>query len=228
MSRKLERAAAAAVAAMMVFTVSGAFAQDPVQGAENRVEAAAGAPLVSQESSQQEIASVPADAIRFVSRAVVQPLPAETEQAAADSWQPEDRPASLSALVDATPVSGEMSKDMRCLASAIYFEARGEPLLGQLAVGRVIVDRASSDRFPSSYCGVVYQPSQFSFVRRGSMPPVDTSSPAWRNARAIARIAHEDLWESPAKGALFFHAASVQPGWRLKRVGRISSHVFYR
>ena len=92
----------------------------------------------------------------------------------------------------------------------------------------MIVDRASSDRFPSSYCGVVYQPSQFSFVRGGSMPPIDTSSGAWRNARAIARIAHEDLWESPAKGALFFHAAWVKPGWRLKRVGRISSHVFYR
>jgi len=229
MSRKLERAAAIAVVATMVFTVSGAFAQDPVLGAENGHEAA-GSPSVSQ-GIAQEIAGqdIVQGAIRFVSREVVQPLPVETAPAEYAADEPEGSPAStLHALVEAMPVSGELSRDMHCLAGAIYFEARGEPLLGQLAVGRVVIERASSDRFPSSYCGVVYQPSQFSFVRRGSMPAIDTASPAWRNAQAIAKIAHEDLWESPAKGALFFHATSVKPGWRLTRVGRVSSHVFYR
>jgi spore germination cell wall hydrolase CwlJ-like protein len=117
---------------------------------------------------------------------------------------------------------------MECLAGAIYFEARGEPLSGQLAVGRVIVDRTESRRFPTSYCGVVYQPAQFSFVRGGRMPPINQASRAWQEARAIAVIADRDLWESPAKGALFFHAAHVKPGWKLQRVAQINTHVFYR
>ena len=60
--------------------------------------------------------------------------------------------------------------------------------LGQLAVGRVIVARSRSGRFPNSYCGVVYQPSQFSFVRGGRMPSINMDSRHWRNAVAIALI----------------------------------------
>jgi spore germination cell wall hydrolase CwlJ-like protein len=75
---------------------------------------------------------------------------------------------------------------------------------------------------------VVYQRAQFSFVRGGRMPAIDTSSSAWRNAKAIARIAHEGLWDSPAEGALFFHAKYVNPRWRLTRVAQVSTHIFYR
>jgi spore germination cell wall hydrolase CwlJ-like protein len=75
---------------------------------------------------------------------------------------------------------------------------------------------------------VVYQPSQFSFVRRGAMPPIGKSTQAWRNAIAVARIAHSGAWTNPAEGALFFHAARVSPGWRLTRVARIDNHIFYR
>ena len=117
---------------------------------------------------------------------------------------------------------------MRCLAGAIYFEAKGESLPGQLAVGRVVVNRAKSGRFPDSYCGVVYQRSQFSFVRGRTMPAIRTNSQDWREAVAIARIADAGSWESPAEGALFFHATRVSPGWRLARVTRIDNHVFYR
>jgi spore germination cell wall hydrolase CwlJ-like protein len=147
----------------------------------------------------------------------VQPLPGADDDA-----------DTLAELVDRMPADGELSGDMECLADAIYFEARGEELAGQLAVGRVIVNRAQSGRFPTNYCGVVYQRGQFSFVRGGHMPRINTSSAAWRRAKAIAAIAHEGLWDSAAKGALFFHAAYVRPGWGLTRVARIDHHVFYR
>ena len=161
--------------------------------------------------------------VSFISQPVVQPLPGETAPTVEGG-----KAASLAELVSDMPVDEALSDDMQCLAGAIYFESRGEPLAGQLAVGDVIVNRAQSGRFPSTYCGVVYQPSQFSFVRAGRMPAIDTSSTAWRKAKAIARIAHEDLWDSPAEGALFFHAKSVRPGWHLTRVALISNHVFFR
>jgi len=66
------------------------------------------------------------------------------------------------------------SRELECLAGAIYFESKSESLQGQLAVGHVIANRAHSGRFPSSYCGVVFQRSQFSFVRGRSLPPIST------------------------------------------------------
>ena len=142
----------------------------------------------------------------------------------------EDAPeaASLAELVAQTPVPATLSKQMRCLAGAIYFESKGETLAGQLAVGRVVINRAVSGRFPNSYCGVVFQRSQFSFVRRGSMPHIRTSSHAWANAVRIAQIAVDNAWTNPAKGALFFHATYVSPRWSHHRVARIDNHIFYR
>ncbi len=165
---------------------------------------------------------------------IVTQLPAEAQitvaQAVEASQGPtiDDKPDSLAELVAAHTEPAELSNDMQCLAGAIYFEAKSETLAGQLAVGRVIVARAKSGRFPTSYCGVVYQPSQFSFVRGGSMPAIPKGSKAWKNAVAVAQIAHENSWSSPVEGALFFHAAYVDPDWRLRRVGRIDNHVFYR
>lgn len=176
-----------------------------------------------------DTAQEPADSnVVFVSEPVVQPL--DPEQVAADEAAnaAPQQAESLRALVADLESSAELSRDMRCLAGAIYFESKGEPLDGQLAVGRVIVNRADSGRFPSSYCGVVYQRAQFSFIRGGTMPRIDTASRSWRNAKAIAQIAHQDLWDSPAKGALFFHATYVNPRWRLTRVAQVENHVFYR
>ncbi|MFC0206215.1 cell wall hydrolase [Novosphingobium soli] len=161
-------------------------------------------------------------ATRFVSQPVVQALPAEaTEGETPDA-------DTLQELVSQQDAGDQLSSEMRCLAGAIYFEARGETLEGQLAVGRVIVNRARSGRFPSSYCGVVYQPSQFSFVRGRSMPRVPEASRDWQEAVAIAQIADDGAWKSEAKGALYFHAARVSPKWRLTRLARVDNHVFYR
>jgi N-acetylmuramoyl-L-alanine amidase len=138
------------------------------------------------------------------------------------------RAVSLASLVSSQPQSADLPRELNCLAGAIYFEAKSESLSGQLAVGRVIVARSKSGRFPNSYCGVVFQPSQFSFVRGGGMPGIARGSQQWRNAVAIAQIAHAGAWHSPVEGALYFHAAHVSPAWRLARVGRIENHVFYR
>lgn len=212
MRLKTRQAGALALAAMLGFTIagtggSGAFAQDG---------------LGANSTPQTAPAAQPAETgdVRFVSHEVVQPLPGAASAA--------DTADTLAELVDDMPPEAELSNDMQCLAGAIYFEARGEPLLGQLAVGRVIIDRAESGRFPDSYCGVVYQPGQFSFAHGGHMPRIDTSSTAWQNAKAIARIAHEDLWDSPAKGALFFHATGVRPHWGLTRLAQVDHHIFYR
>ena len=215
MSRKTRQAGAVALAAMLLFTIAGA------NGSGARAEEFSTGARTDPTTSEAL-----AGGVQFVSHAVVQPLPGELRNngtaISADSAD------TLADLVDDMPTDGEMSKDMSCLADAIYFEARGEPLKGQLAVGGVIINRAESGRFPSSYCGVVYQPGQFSFVHDGHIPEIDDSSPAWRRAKAIARIAHERLWDNPVKGALFFHAASVSPGWGRTRVAQVSHHVFYR
>jgi len=160
------------------------------------------------------------NAPRFYAEEVAQALP-ESEPADAGS---------LAELVETIPADAPLSRDLQCLAQAIYFEARGEPLAGQLAVGAVIVNRTTSGRYPSDYCSVVTQPGQFSFVHGGHIPSPDESSPAWMRARALAQIAHQDLWRSAAGDALFFHARYVHPGWARNKVAlaTIDSHIFYR
>ncbi|MDT9013569.1 cell wall hydrolase [Novosphingobium sp. APW14] len=165
-----------------------------------------------------------------ISQPVVQPLPqAEAPgDAAAAGADEAPRAVSLAELVAQQPEPADLSRELNCLASAIYYEAKSETLNGQLAVGRVIVARSKSGRFPDSYCGVVFQPSQFSFVRGNSLPATPKASRQWKNAVAVAQIAHEGTWRSPVEGALFFHAAYVSPGWRLTRMARVDNHVFYR
>lgn len=134
---------------------------------------------------------------------------------------------SLAALVDATPRPADIDAELRCLAGAVYFESRGESLVGQLAVAHVVINRAKSGRFPASLCGVVHQKSQFSFVRGGRMPAVRNAA-QWANAVAIAQIARDGSWKNNAPGALFFHARHVSPGWRKTRIAQIDNHIFYR
>ncbi len=135
----------------------------------------------------------------------------------------------LASLVAQLRSSEPGSRELECLAVGIYFESKSEPLSGQLAVGEVIANRANSNgRFPSSYCGVLFQRSQFSFVRGRSLPSVPRASRQWQTAVAIAKIVDQDLKASAAPKALFFHARRVSPGWKLKRVASIGNHIFYR
>ena len=150
-----------------------------------------------------------------------------------DTDEPDATPApahrDLAGLVADMRGTDAGSHEVECLAVGVYFESKSEPLAGQLAVGQVIANRANSGgRFPPSYCGVLFQRGQFSFVHGRSLPSVPRSSRQWQTAVAIAKIVDQDLKDSEVGNALFFHARYVSPGWRLKRVAAIGNHVFYR
>jgi spore germination cell wall hydrolase CwlJ-like protein len=160
-----------------------------------------------------------------------QPMAIPQEALVEESFDNQDNvinASSLAGLVRKQNTDNTLNEQEQCLAGAVYFESKGEELAGQLAVAKVVLERSESGRFPSSICGVVYQKSQFSFIRGGRMPPINKSGTQWRNAVAIAKIAMADTWESPVEGALFFHAKYVSPGWKLKRIGAVDQHIFYR
>src|SRR4051794_3322813 len=160
---------------------------------------------------------------------VQQVQPAE-EAAPAPATEPAvDRTEDLAAMVADLRGPEPGSRELECLATGVYFEAKSEPLAGQLAVGKVIANRAASGgRFPSTYCGVLFQRSQFSFVHGRSLPSVPHANKQWQTAVAIAKIINQGLKESAVGSALFFHARYVSPGWHLKRVASIGNHIFYR
>ncbi len=208
--------ALAAVAGLSFSSVDGAeaFAQD-----EDILSASEAA-----EADQIEfMPEAPAQEVTFVSEEMVQPIAEPVAPDAGDA-------GSLGELVASFDKDAELTEQMRCLAGAVYFESRGEPLQGQLAVAEVVINRASDARWPASYCGVVLQRAQFSFVRGGQIPRVNTSKATWHRAKAVAQIAHDNLWQSEASEAVYFHADYVSPRWsRAKtRVARIDTHVFYR
>jgi hypothetical protein len=136
----------------------------------------------------------------------------------------------LYALVDKFSTGAPLSDEANCIAVAVYHEARGESLEGQLAVAQVIKNRAMSGKYPSDWCGVVKQPWQFSFVRHGQFPSVDEGSDAWRKAVGITRLAVANAVPSVPKDCLWYHANYVAPRWsnNLRRVEQIGAHIFYR
>ncbi len=134
----------------------------------------------------------------------------------------------LSAMVSRLKSVTPSSREIECLAGAIYFESKSEPLAGQLAVGEVIANRAKSGRFASTFCGVVFQRGQFSFVRGHSMPGIARGGAQWKTAVAVANIVSAKLKSSSAPRALFFHATRVSPQWHATRVATIGNHIFYR
>jgi len=136
----------------------------------------------------------------------------------------------LYALVDKFATNAPLDQETNCLATAVYFEARGESLEGQLAVARVVMNRASSGRYATDWCGVVKQPAQFSFVRHGEFPSVDTNCDAWKKAEAVAELAAANIVPSVGPDVLWYHADYVAPSWRrsLQEVEQIGAHIFYR
>ena len=136
----------------------------------------------------------------------------------------------LYALVDKYSTGEVLSEEANCIATAVYFEARGESLEGQLAVARVIMNRAASGQYPASWCSVVKQPAQFSFVRHGRFPAIKTASAAWAKAQGVTRLAMADVIPSLSNDVLWYHANYVNPSWghRLSMAQKIGLHIFYR
>jgi hypothetical protein len=138
-------------------------------------------------------------------------------------------PRSLDELVATYVAPAALDADQDCLARAVYFEARGETLEGQLAVAQVVLNRAASGRYPPDVCAVVTQKAQFSFVRRGRLPEPNRKAETWHRAMAIAQNARERLASSIPANTLWYHAAYVAPVWgqRLTRTAQIGLHIFY-
>ena len=136
----------------------------------------------------------------------------------------------LYALVDKYSVGAPLDEQANCLATAVYFEARGESVEGQLAVARVVMNRAASGKYPPDWCSVVKQPWQFSFVRNGAFPAIATASAAWARAQGVARLAVANVVPSVDQDVLWYHATYVDPSWghRLNKVETIGAHMFYR
>lgn len=152
---------------------------------------------------------------------------------------PNNGAASSVDTADATPagmpVANLSDKDEHCLATAIYFEARGESAKGQTAVAEVILARTRTPGRPSTVCGVVYEGShrrsgcQFSFTCDRAKDVVRDQE-QWATAERIAEEVLSGDAKSVAGGATFYHADYVKPRWakRMVRVTQIGSHIFYK
>jgi spore germination cell wall hydrolase CwlJ-like protein len=127
-------------------------------------------------------------------------------------------------------------KAQKCLANAIYFEARGEPVRGQIAVAQVVMNRVFSGYYPNTVCGVVYQNAhrhlacQFTFACDG-IPDVVTEPEGWVRAKLIATMVLDGrLWLPEVGKATHYHAYWVRPSWvrTMHRLYRVGVHTFYR
>ena len=188
-----------------------------------RMPVAAAAAVIPAIENLPDTVPVPTATLKPATEAA----PDEVALSTAPSSAPGLAYASLAAAVAAQEAPGAMNSELECLAGAVYFESKGEPLSGQLAVAEVIINRTTSGRFPTTICSVVKQPGQFSFVRGGRIPAVGANA-QYRTATAIAKVALADAWDSPASDALYFHARRVSPNWGKARVATIGNHVFFR
>jgi spore germination cell wall hydrolase CwlJ-like protein len=135
------------------------------------------------------------------------------------------------------PESARAPAERRCLAEAIYFEARSEPIRGQLAVAQVVMNRLKNPAYPGSVCDVVYQNQhrrnacQFSFACDG-IREVIRDGGAWRTAQELANavLDGEAIWIEEVGTATHYHANYVRPNWagQMERMAQIGLHIFYR
>ncbi|MDO5646705.1 cell wall hydrolase [Paracoccus sp. (in: a-proteobacteria)] len=118
--------------------------------------------------------------------------------------------------------------DLDCMTEALYHEARGEGRVGQAAVAEVILNRVDDRRFPSTVCGVINQPRQFSYTIGGTKPMRNQT--AVRVARQVAENALSGAPRELTGGATYFHTPAVRPAWsnRFQRTVQIGRHIFYR
>lgn len=130
------------------------------------------------------------------------------------------------------------AQELSCLASNVYFEARGEPEAGQYAVAQVTMNRKAAASYPSSVCEVVHQKkwdsirkrfvAAFSWTELGELPA--PSGEEWARAQKVAEEVYDGERPEKLNGALYYHASRVRPSWakEKKLVARIGRHEFYK
>ena len=186
---------------------------------------------------------------RAVALASTTPAPADAipvEVAAANLALPDFAPRAVPSAPQSLPEAGTsryadlispeaMDREQRCLAEAVYFEARGEPEAGQAAVAQVVLNRVKSGLYPTNVCGVVYQNRhrfmgcQFSFACEGRSLRI-TDDGSWQTATRIAQsVIAGRTYLSEVGAATHYHADYVRPGWsrRLRKMDVIGRHIFY-
>ena len=134
------------------------------------------------------------------------------------------------------PPASFSAKEQKCLAEAIYYEARGESVKGQVAVAQVVLNRVRNPAYPGSICKVVYQNQnmlnacQFSFACDGQKHRV-TEKPQWRLAQQTAKaVTDGNIWLPEVGSSTHYHANYVKPYWRgsMHKLTQIGKHIFYR
>ena len=214
-----------------MLAASNQAAAAPVAAA-SLVQPAATQAAVRAAAQLPAVAATPAAAIARAPLSMAQAASASLAPVAAEALLLQRAGWPLYALADRYSAGAPLDEQANCIAVAVYHEARGETLEGQLAVAKVIMNRAASGRYPGSWCEVVKQPWQFSFVnpRTGDMPGVDAASDAWRKALGITRLAISGAVPTLSSDVLWYHADYVAPSWgrRLTRVDKIGAHIFYR
>ena len=129
----------------------------------------------------------------------------------------------------------KLTNEMKCLAEAIYFEARGEALEGQYAVGEVIINRVLSKDFPNSVCGVISEGAnrlnacQFSYNCDGKLETI-TEKKIYERILKLSQMLLEPSARFLTSGATFYHSKLVSPSWSKKfiKTNEIGNHVFYK
>jgi spore germination cell wall hydrolase CwlJ-like protein len=146
------------------------------------------------------------------------------------------RLAALTSPGGAAPDSGDSERELDCLALNVYWEARSEPPAGQMAVAAVVLNRVANPAFPDTICDVVMQGAehgrhrcQFSWHCDG-LDDTPRNPAAWEKALMVARLVLSGGEDDPSRGALWYHADHVRPGWSRKMavIARIGHHLFYR
>jgi spore germination cell wall hydrolase CwlJ-like protein len=228
----------AVVRAALIYFATTSLGRPPAAVSPWPLEAAPSPPLLAEEDSEEALAKLPdeAEAMAQVPAAAAPSGPNETIAPKGEVTGEGRRPKSPAELLG---LAGDnRAKHEKCLASAIYFEARGEPVRGQMAVAQVVINRVFSGYYPDNVCGVVYQNTrrhrhlrcQFSFTCDG-IPDRVTEPDAWDRA---TRIAHDALdgnfWLNDIGKATHYHARWVHPWWvrEMRRLDRIGVHTFYR
>lgn len=120
--------------------------------------------------------------------------------------------------------------DLHCLARNIYFEARGEPRAGMVAVAFVTRNRVRSGVWKGSICDIVYQPKQFSWTSRGREPPIHDKQ-SWQLSLDIAGdVLSNREYHDPTHNAVYFHNHQVRPSWSRSKTRTvvIGNHAFYK